>query len=159
MNWNKKKVIREGNSASPIGCPISAILKARPLFFENQRAIAVTAIWLIILWPNKRRPNKDKKSIRSVSALDKRNENHVLGYWIGEEYWGNGYALEACNSLITYFFSNHSGNILYASHMLKNEKSKKILLKLGFQKVSEGKIFSLSKNTEVDDVNYELVNS
>ena len=43
--------------------------------------------------------------------------------------------------------------------MLKNEKSKKILLNLGFQKVSEGKIFSLSKNTEVDDVNYELVNS
>ena len=94
-------------------------------------------------------------------TIDKRTTNNspVLGYWIGEEYWGNGYALEACNFLISYFFSNHSGNKLYASHMLKNEKSKKILLNLGFQKVSEGKIFSLSKNTEVDDVNYELVNS
>ena len=43
--------------------------------------------------------------------------------------------------------------------MLKNEKSKKILLNLGFQNVSKGKVFSLSKNKEVEDVNYELVNS
>ena len=94
-------------------------------------------------------------------TIDKRTTNNspVLGYWIGEEYWGNGYALEACNSLISYFFSNHSGNKLYASHMLKNEKSKKILLNLGFQNVSKGKVFSLSKNKEVEDVNYELVNS
>ena len=94
-------------------------------------------------------------------TIDKRTDNNiaVLGYWIGEEYWGKGYAIEACNSLITYFFSNHSENKLYASHMLKNEKSKKILLNLGFKKVSECKVFSLSKNTEVDDVNYELVHS
>ena len=94
-------------------------------------------------------------------TIDKRTSNKipVLGYWLGEQYWGKGYASEACNSLISYFFSNHSGNILYASHMLNNEKSKKILLNLGFQKVSEGKVFSLSKNIEVEDVNYKLVNS
>ena len=94
-------------------------------------------------------------------TIDKRTsvKNSVLGYWLGEEYWGRGYAMEACNSIISYFFSNHSENKLYASHMLKNDKSKKILLNLGFKKVSEGKVFSLSKNKEVDDVNYELVNS
>ena len=58
-----------------MGCPNNAILKARPLFLENQRAIAVIAMWLSILWPNKRRPNKDKKSIRIVSALDSKNAN------------------------------------------------------------------------------------
>ena len=94
-------------------------------------------------------------------TLDKRTTDNTpfLGYWIAEDYWGKGYAIEACNSLISYFFLNHSGNILYASHMLNNEKSKKILLNLGFQKVSEGKVFSLSKNIEVEDVNYKLVNS
>ena len=102
-----------------------------------------------------------KNNLIGGITIDKRADNntHVLGYWIGEEYWGKGYAIEACNSLISYFFSNHSGNILYASHMLKNEKSKKILLNLGFQKVSEGNVFSLSKNKEVEDVNYELINS
>ena len=102
-----------------------------------------------------------KNNLIGGITIDKRADSNtpVLGYWIGEEYWGKGYAIEACNSLISYFFSNHSENKLYASHMLKNEKSKKILLNLGFEKVSESKIFSLSKNTEVDDVNYELVNS
>ncbi len=102
-----------------------------------------------------------KNNLIGGITIDKRtiNNTSVLGFWIGEEYWGKGYAIEACNSLISYFFSNHSGNKLYASHMLKNEKSKKILLNLGFQKVSEGKVFSLSKNIKVDDVNYELVNS
>ena len=102
-----------------------------------------------------------KNNLIGGITIDKRTSVNtpVLGYWIGEDYWGKGYAIEACNSLISYFFSNHSGNIIYASHMLNNEKSKKILLNLGFQKVSEGKVFSLSKNTEVEDVNYKLVNS
>ena len=102
-----------------------------------------------------------KNNLIGGITIDKRTSNNtpVLGYWIGEDYWGKGYAIEACNSLISYFFSNHSVNILYASHMLNNEKSKKILLNLGFQKVSEGKVFSLSKNIEVEDVNYKLVNS
>ena len=94
-------------------------------------------------------------------TIDKRTSNKipVLGYWLAKQYWGKGYATEACNSIISYFFSNNFENKLYASHMLKNEKSKKILLYLGFQKVSEGKVFSLSKNTEVEDINYELINS
>ena len=94
-------------------------------------------------------------------TIDKRTSKKipVLGYWLGEQYWGRGYAIEACNSLISYFFSNHSENKLYASHMFQNEKSKKILLSLGFNKVSTGKVFSLSKKTEVEDINYELINS
>ena len=94
-------------------------------------------------------------------TIDKRTSNKipVLGYWLAKQYWGKGDATEACNSIISYFFSNNFENKLYASHMLKNEKSKKILLNIGFQKVSEGKVFSLSKNTEVEDINYELINS
>ena len=94
-------------------------------------------------------------------TIDKRTSNKipVLGYWLGEQYWGKGYASEACNSLISYFFLSHSDNKLYASHIFQNEKSKKILLSLGFNKVSTGKVFSLSKKIEVEDINYELINS
>ena len=94
-------------------------------------------------------------------TIDKRTTNNspVLGYWIGEEYWGKGYALEACNFLIRYFFSNHSGNILYASHMLKNEKSKKIILSLGFKEIGLGSKYSLSRQEEIEDINYQLIKS
>ena len=40
---------------------------------------------------------------------------------------------------------------------MKNQK--KILLSLDFNKVSTGKVFSLSKKIEVEDINYELINS
>ena len=102
-----------------------------------------------------------KSSLIGGITIDKRtsNKNSVLGYWLCEEYWGNGYATEACHSLISYFFSNNSDDTLYASHMIKNKKSKKILLNLGFNEVSRGKVFQLSKKTEVEDINYELVKS
>ena len=95
-------------------------------------------------------------------TIDNRKENNksnVLGYWIGEEHWGNGYALEACKSLISYFFLNTSEKKIYASHMTENEKSKKILLTLGFNKISTGKVYSISRQVEVEDINYELIKS
>ena len=97
------------------------------------------------------------KLIGGVSLSNQReNSKWELGYWIGEEYWGNGYAIEACENLISYFFSNTNNSIIYASHMKDNIKSKKIIINLGFKLVSSGKKFSISRNEMVEDLNYEL---
>ena len=97
------------------------------------------------------------KLIGGMSLSNQReNSKWELGYWIGEEYWGNGYAIEACENLISYFFSNTNNSIIYASHMKDNIKSKKIIIKLGFKLVSSGKKFSISRNEMVEDLNYEL---
>ncbi len=102
-----------------------------------------------------------KNNLIGGITIDERpnSKNNYLGYWIGENYWGNGYAIEASRSLISYFFSNHSIKKIYASHIKNNEKSKKILLKLGFNKISTGKVFSISKQIEVENINYELIKS
>ena len=97
------------------------------------------------------------KLIGGVSLSNQReNSKWELGYWIGEEYWGNGYAIEACENLISYFFSNTNNSLIYASHMQDNIKSKKIIINLGFKLVSSGKKFSISRNEIVEDLNYEL---
>ena len=97
------------------------------------------------------------KLIGGVSLSNQReNSKWELGYWIGEEYWGNGYAIEACENLISYFFRNTNNSTIYASHMKDNIKSKKIIIKLGFKLVSSGKKFSISRNEMVEDLNYEL---
>ena len=97
------------------------------------------------------------KLIGGVSLTNQReNSKWELGYWIGEEYWGNGYAIEACENLISYFFSNTNNSIIYASHMKDNIKSKKIIINLGFKLVGSGKKFSISRNEMVEDLNYEL---
>ena len=97
------------------------------------------------------------KLIGGVSLSNLReNSKWELGYWIGEEYWGNGYAIEACENLISYFFSNTNNSIIYANHMKDNIKSKKIIINLGFKLVGSGKKFSISRNEMVEDLNYEL---
>ena len=94
-------------------------------------------------------------------TIDSRSEDNtnVLGYWLMEEHWGKGYALESSKSLISYFFSNYSENKIIASHMVDNEKSKKILISLGFKKINTSTVFSLSRNENVKDINYELIKS
>ena len=82
-----------------------------------------------------------------------------LGYWIGEEYWGNKYAIEACEGLIKYFFTYTSNNIIFASHMKDNIKSNKIILSLGFKKLRIGKKYSVSRKEKVEDINYQLIKS
>ena len=100
------------------------------------------------------------KLIGGISITNKQNNTKPeLGYWIGENFWGKKYAYEACTNLIEYFFSNTSHNIIYASHMKDNIKSKKILINLGFKFVSNGKKFSISRNEIVNDLDYQLIKS
>ena len=100
------------------------------------------------------------KLIGGISITNKLGKHKwELGYWIGEEYWGNKYAKEASEALINYFFSNTSNNIIYASHMKDNIKSNKIILSLGFKKLGIGKKYSVSRKEEVEDINYQLIKS
>ena len=101
-----------------------------------------------------------KKLIGGISITNKKNTTKPeLGYWIGEDFWGKGYAHESCINLKHYFFSNTSHNIIYASHMKGNIKSKKILMNIGFKFVRTGQIFSISRNEIVDNLDYELIKS
>ncbi len=100
------------------------------------------------------------KLIGGISIANKLIKNKwELGYWIGEEYWGNKYAKEACESLIKFFFTNTSINTIYASHMNGNIKSNKIILSLGFKKLGIGKKYSVSRKEEIEDINYQLMKS
>ena len=72
---------------------------------------------------------------------------------------GHGFAYEACNALLKYIFSYTSVETIYASHIVNNNKSKKILLKIGFIQIGNGKKYSISRDAEVEDVNYQLLKS
>ena len=102
----------------------------------------------------------NNKLIGGVSISKKLGDTKwELGYWIGEKYWGNKYAKEACESLIKYFFTNTYNNIIYASHMKDNIKSKKIILSLGFKEIGYGSKYSLSRQEDIEDINYQLIKS
>ena len=60
-----------------------------------------------------------------------------LGYWIAEEYWGNGFAFEASEVLVDRAFNELDVDRIYASYRCENAQSKRVLEKLGFKYYSE----------------------
>ncbi|MBE6502155.1 MAG: GNAT family N-acetyltransferase [Methanobrevibacter thaueri] len=87
---------------------------------------------------------KDDVAIGCVGLLFHPDTNHwwgegavELGYWIGEEYWGNGYAFEASQALIRRAFDELDVDEIYASYRIENNQSKRVLEKLGFKYYSE----------------------
>lgn len=66
--------------------------------------------------------------------VDKKNNKGELGYWIGRDFWGKGYASEAVNRMIEFGFIELHLNKIWASAISRNIASIKVLEKSGFQK-------------------------
>jgi ribosomal-protein-alanine N-acetyltransferase len=56
-----------------------------------------------------------------------------LGYWIGVPFWGNGYATEAAREVVRYGFERLHLNRIFATHFKGNEKSGRVLEKIGMR--------------------------
>ncbi|MGI5984285.1 MAG: GNAT family N-acetyltransferase [Clostridiales bacterium] len=87
------------------------------------------------------------KFIGSI-GLDKepKRENDkalMLGYAIGEDYWGCGYTSEAALALIEYGFKTLGMELISAYCYPFNERSKSVIKKLGFK--YEGKLSMCQK--------------
>ena len=79
--------------------------------------------------------------IIGYGALDEGAPLH-LGYWIGEPFWGQGYATEAAQSTVDFVFSSTPIERLTAAARITNPASRRVLVKCGFQFVDQGMIQS-----------------
>ncbi len=61
----------------------------------------------------------------------------MLGYVIGKDYWGQGYAVEAARAVIAYAFSQPDIDILSIYHFDFNPRSGRVAQKLGFTREGE----------------------
>lgn len=74
--------------------------------------------------------------------------NAEIGYWIGEPYWGKGFATDAIRLLIKFAFEEPDLLRVYANIFEYNAGSMRVLEKTGFEKeaiikssvIKEGKI-------------------
>ncbi len=55
----------------------------------------------------------------------------TLGYWLGEQYWGKGYATEAARAVIGFAFDILKLNEVNASALPENMRSMRVLEKAG----------------------------
>jgi RimJ/RimL family protein N-acetyltransferase len=62
----------------------------------------------------------------------------ALGYWIGEPFWGQGFATEAAHALVDHAFRSSAIAALSASCRVVNAASRRVIHNCGFQYAGEG---------------------
>jgi [ribosomal protein S5]-alanine N-acetyltransferase len=56
-----------------------------------------------------------------------------MGFWIGSDWWGQGYATEAARSVLRFAFEGLGLNRVYAHHMVRNPASGRVMKKIGMK--------------------------
>ncbi|MEL7430160.1 MAG: GNAT family N-acetyltransferase [Pseudomonadota bacterium] len=54
-----------------------------------------------------------------------------MGYWLGEDYWGRGYATQAARALVDLFFKAGTEDVLLMSVLASNTASRRVIEKCG----------------------------
>jgi [ribosomal protein S5]-alanine N-acetyltransferase len=69
-----------------------------------------------------------------LREIDQEHSQAEMGFWIGTDWWRNGYATEAAKGVIRYGFEELGLNRIYAHHMVRNPASGRVLEKSGMQR-------------------------
>lgn len=90
------------------------------------------------------------------AGLGEHDGHPEIGYWIGRDYWGHGYATEAGRAVVE-IARTLGHRRLRAGHFVDNPSSGKVLRKIGFRPTGQAcKRFSLARGAEVASVEFEL---
>lgn len=82
--------------------------------------------------------HRETSAFIGCCGLRPRSENvYEIGFHLCPEFWGQGYAVEAANAVISYAFTVLKAERLFAGHNPKNIASQKVLKKLGFTYVGD----------------------
>ncbi len=75
----------------------------------------------------------DGKLAGMVGLHVKKDDKAELGYWLGRPYWGKGLVPEAAKLLLREAFKQLKLNKIYARYLEGNEKSKRVMEKIGMK--------------------------
>src|SRR5262245_28062814 len=71
-----------------------------------------------------------------AAIKEQQNEGSDLGYWIGEPYWGRGYATEVVTALVDRAFAAPEAVVIRSAFFEGNAASWRVQEKLGFEFVN-----------------------
>lgn len=79
--------------------------------------------------------DKDSGEVYGAIALtnNKRFNNGEMAYWIGEEFWGNGFATEAAQAILQFAFDEKQYHKVFARYFKSNQASGRVMQKLGMK--------------------------
>jgi RimJ/RimL family protein N-acetyltransferase len=79
---------------------------------------------------------EDARLIGAVGLreIDVEHSQAEMGFWVGVQSWGRGYATEAARRVVRYAFEELKLNRVYAHHMVRNPASGRVVEKLGMKR-------------------------
>ncbi|MBK3497097.1 GNAT family N-acetyltransferase [Viridibacillus sp. YIM B01967] len=105
--------------------------------------------------------DKENGELYGAIALSNNQKfnNGEIAYWIGEEFWGNGYATEAAQAILQFAFDEKQYHKIFARYFNSNPASGRVIQKLGMKK--EGILIDQvrKENRYEDLVYYGIINS
>lgn len=81
---------------------------------------------------------------------------HELGYWLAQEYWGKGLALEAATELLRYGRESLADLRIIAHCAKDNAASMSVLRKLGFEATGEVNVYCAPRDASLPSFRLSL---
>ncbi|MBA2174872.1 GNAT family N-acetyltransferase [Halobacillus locisalis] len=98
-------------------------ISSHPKLIENREAFPFAVIL----------KGEDQLIGTMTLRVDDLHNKGELAYWIGKDYWNNGYATEASKIVIDFGFKKQNLNRIWAPVMTKNKASGKVMQKVGLK--------------------------
>jgi ribosomal-protein-alanine N-acetyltransferase len=119
-------------TAQTIGERIARSLQAERSRRHFMRAVTLTATGELIGWAG-------------VMRLDAEPERGSLGYWIGEAWFGQGYAKEAARAVLDAAWAALDLQVIEGAVQVPNLASHRILLGLGLRRMGQRQEFASAR--------------
>ena len=82
--------------------------------------------------------------------------NTVLGYYLGQPFWGRGIMTEAVAAVLEWYFDATDGSAIRSGVFHFNKPSLAIQKKLGFTEIGTSSLHCLARGEEVRHIDTEL---
>lgn len=123
------------------------------IFERLQLEIYNEKLFHVQYWPIFEKTTEKFIGCCGLRPFQAEKHSYEMGFHLCKEYWGKGYALEAANAVIIHSFRTLNADKLHAGHNPRNEASKKLLMKLGFEYVGN----QYYEPTGLEHPSYELI--
>lgn len=104
--------------------------------------------------------NKETGELYGAIGLSNKKDFNQgeLAYWIGEPYWGKGYATEAAQAILQFAFEEKKLHKVFARYFSSNPASGKVMEKIGMKQEGILKDHVIKDGKYEDIVYYGIIN-
>lgn len=108
-------------------------LSSQQVLERLNNEIALQLQYNVQYWPVFNLKSGNHIGCAGLRPYDLEKNMYEIGFHIRSQHWRQGYAFEAAKQVIDYAFTSKKISSLFAGHNPKNDASRNLLTKLGFQ--------------------------